>query len=312
MIAEQRLLIVAGPTASGKNDLALHLAIRFKGEIVGCDSVQIYRHFDIGTAKATAVEREAVPHHLLDVAAPGEEYTAGDYARQARRVLAEIASRSRLPIVTGGTGFYLHALLYGLFDGPSRNENLRGTLSEKERRRPGSLHRILSRLDPESAARIHARDVQKLIRALEVTLTGNAPMSRQFHQGRDSLTGFRSLKLGLNPPREELYRRLEERAARMFDDGLIEETRSILERGYLASSKPFASIGYAQALAHIRGEISLQEAIALTKLHTRRYAKRQWTWFRREPGIEWLDGFGSDPQLQRRACERLEAFLSGN
>jgi tRNA dimethylallyltransferase len=312
MNPERRLLVVAGPTASGKNSLAMHLALRLNGEIVGCDSVQVYRYFDIGTAKATAAEKEVVPHHLLDVAAPDEEYTAGEYARQGRRVLGEIASRGQLPIVTGGTGFYLRALLHGLFESPSRDENLRVRLRAREKRRPGSLHRILSRLDPESAARIHARDIQKLIRALEVTVTGNAPMSRQFRQGRDRLTGFRWLILGLNPEREALYRRLEQRAVRMFEEGLIEETRRILERGYSPSCKPFESIGYAQALAHIRGQMSLEEAITQTQMHTRRYAKRQWTWFRREPGIQWLSGFGDDPVIQEEARRQAETFLREN
>ena len=305
------LVIVCGPTGSGKSALALAIARRFTGEVVNCDSVQIYRHFDIGAAKTPPEERAGVPHHLIDLAEPGEVFTAGDYARLGRQTLREIAGRGRLPVVAGGTGFYLRALLHGLFDGPPRNDVLRRSLFAREARRPRALHKLLARWDTAAAARIHRNDTAKLARALEVILTQKQSLTELFQRGRDPLTGFQALWLGLNPPRLALYERLDARARRMFaEDGIVEETRAILARGYPADAKPFESLGYAQALACIRGEMTLEQAIAATQMFTRRYAKRQWTWFRREPGIEWLSGFGTDEALQQQALSRVSEFLA--
>ncbi|MBK5292564.1 MAG: tRNA (adenosine(37)-N6)-dimethylallyltransferase MiaA, partial [Acidobacteriia bacterium] len=222
------VIVVAGPTGSGKSELALRLARDLDGEIVSCDSVQVYRRFNIGSAKLALEDRRGIQHHLIDVVEPDAEYTAGEYSRNARQALAEIAARGRVGIVTGGTGFYLTALLEGLFPGPEKDDKLRERLSAIERNRPGGLHRILQRMDPDSAARIHPNDVNKVMRALEVTLLGGQPMSEQFQAGRDRLTGFRILKFGLNPDRQQLYERIEERTRRMFAEGLIEETRAIL------------------------------------------------------------------------------------
>lgn len=300
------LIVVAGPTGSGKSELALRLAEKFSGEIVNCDSVQVYRHFDIGSAKLSEPERLAIPHHLIDIAAPDEPFTAGDYARCARAALSAIAARVRVPIVAGGTGFYLRALLEGLFEGPSRDETLRARLAA---RRAGSLHRLLRRFDPPSAARIHPNDANKLIRALEVILLERRPLSELHRAGRDPLVGFRILKLILDPPREELYARLDRRVSAMFAGGLVEETRAILALGYPAHAKPFESLGYKQALSEIQGTITRQMAIADAQLQTRRYAKRQWTWFRREAGAEWIAGFGDDPTVVQRTCDRVSRFL---
>jgi len=306
---DKPLVAVVGPTGSGKSELALQIAERFGGEIVNCDSLQLYRYFDIGTAKLKPEERRGVPHHLLDVIDPDELFSAGEYARRARAVLEEISGRGRLPVVAGGTGFYFRALIHGLFPGPGRDEALRERLAEREARRPGSLHRLLKRFDPQAAGRIHPHDRQKLIRAVEICLLTRRSLSEAFAAGRDPLQGYRCLVLGLSPPRETLYARLDERCRRMFEAGLIDEVRRILLLGYSPRVKPLESHGYKQALQVLRGELAPQEALFYAQRNTRRYAKRQWTWFRQEPGIEWLAGFGDEPAIQREAIRRVERFL---
>jgi tRNA dimethylallyltransferase len=301
------LVTVLGPTGSGKSALALDLAQRFGGEIVNCDSLQLYRGFDIGTAKTPPSERRGVPHHLFDVLEPQIGYSAGEYARQARGVIAEIASRGRLPVIVGGTGFYLRALLAGLPALPGRDEGLRARLLGKEQARAGSLHRLLTRLEPAAAARIHPRDLQKLTRALEVRLlTGRslpAPAQAQ------PLEGFCNIKIGLNPDRAVLHQRLDARAVEMFHSGLLEEVRTVLARGATGAEKPFEALGYRQALRHLRGELTLEEAIASTQVETRQYAKRQRTWFRRDPEIFWIAGLGDDPAAQAEARAHLAESL---
>lgn len=293
--AAHPLLVILGPTGSGKSALALSIANSAGGEIVNCDSVQVYRGFDIGTAKTSG--------HLVDISEAHDVFTAGDYQRLARATLDEIAARARLPVVVGGTGLYLRALLEGLFVGPRRDESLRERLAERERRKAGALHRLLRRLDPASAVRIEPRDVQKLLRALEVRLLTRRPLSGMLQEGRDALRGFQIVKIGLNPPREALYRRLDHRFAGMIEQGLLEEVRRLLENGVDPGAKPFESLGYKQALAVVRGEASLEEAIASAQRETRRYAKRQMTWFRREPGVRWLAGFGDDSQVRLEALD---------
>jgi tRNA dimethylallyltransferase len=306
---EPLLLAIVGPTASGKTALSLALAERFQGEIVNCDSVVLYREFEIGTAKPSREERARAPHHLLDVLAPDQVFTAGDYARAARRVLDEIKQRGRLPIVAGGTGLYLRALLEGLFSGPPRSEELRARLRARASARgPAYLQRILRRLDPAAAASIHQNDEPKLVRAIEVCLLARERMSELWKRGRDPLTGFRILRLGLDPDRNELYTRINQRAARMFDDGLIEETRAILDKHGPAAG-PLGSLGYKQVVQHLRGEIDRKLAVWAAQQAHRNYAKRQMTWFRREPGVHWLKGFGSDPQIQAQAIALVEPEL---
>jgi tRNA dimethylallyltransferase len=303
---EPLLVVILGPTGSGKSVLAIALAQQFSGEIVSCDSVAIYRHFEIGTAKPTPQQRELVPHHLLDVAEPGQPFTAGEYARQARKVIADIAARRRLPIVVGGTGLYLRALLEGLFPGPQRSEELRERLRERAQERGSAyLHKVLLYLDPAAAAKIHPHDTPKLIRALEVCLTARGPMSELWEQrGRDPLRGFRILRIGLNPDRQALYASLNQRACEMFDDGLIEETKALLERyGGHRGVAPLDSLGYRQAAQVLHGELTREQALATTQQGHRNYAKRQMTWFRREPDVTWLAGFGDDPGVVRRAAE---------
>jgi len=284
------LLVVAGPTASGKSALAIALALEFGGEIISCDSVAVYREFEIGTAKPSPEERASVPHHLIDVVAPDAWFTAGDYARRARAAAAEITSRGRLPIVCGGTGLYLRAMLDGLFDGPERDEDLRQRL--RHRRHPNSLWRLLRRLDPESALRIHANDEPKLIRAIEVCASAARPMSQLLNHGRDRIQGYRILRIGLSPQRAALYERINTRCARMFDEGLVEETRGLLAR-YGPDVFAMRSLGYRQAASHLRGECSLAEAISAAQQGHRNYAKRQLTWFRRETDFHWIEDFGN-------------------
>ena len=304
------MVAVAGPTGSGKSDLALHIAQQFNGEIVNCDSLQVYRHFDIGTAKLPLEQRCGIPHHLIDILDPDELFTAGEYARAARETIRGISQRDRLPILAGGTGFYLRALLDGLFEGPSRDQSLRDRLARREARRAGSLHRLLTRFDSATALKIHPHDVPKVTRALEVCLLTRRPVSELFRAGRDALGGYRTLKLGLLPDREALYDRLDRRCAAMFDCGLVEEVRHILELGYAAELKPFESHGYKQALQFIRGELNLREAIFYAQRNTRQYAKRQLTWFRREPGLVWLKGFADTPGIGESALALVAKFLA--
>jgi tRNA dimethylallyltransferase len=303
---EPLLAVVLGPTASGKTALALALARRFSGEIVNCDSVAMYRDFEIGTAKPSAAERAEVTHHLLDFVEPAASVTAGEYARQARETLRKISGRGRLPIVSGGTGLYLRALLDGLFAGPQRSEDLRNNLRRRvEESGPERLHRILRRLDSSAAERIHANDVPKVIRAIEVCLASRRPMTELWQEGREALRGFRILRLGLNPEREALYARINERAAKMFAHGLIAETEQLWKK-YGDEARPLTSLGYKQAMQVLRGEIDRELALESARQAHRNYAKRQMTWFRREPEVHWLAGFGDDPGIQLEALAVVE------
>jgi tRNA dimethylallyltransferase len=305
----QPLIVLAGPTASGKTALALALAEQFSGEIISCDSVAVYRGMEIGTAKPTPAERARVPHHLIDIAWPDQPCTAGDYSRLAREAVLGITQRGRLPMVAGGTGLYLRALLDGLFPAPPRNEPLRARLRARaQSRSPTHLHRILTRLDPAAAQLIHANDAPKLIRAIEVTLAARQPITRQWQSGRDPLTGFRVLRLGLDPARGELYDRINRRAAEMFDSGLVEETTQLVER-YGFDARPLTSLGYAQAVAVLRQELTLDEAVKLAQQGHRNYAKRQLTWFRKDPAIHWLPGFGSDEAVIAKAVKVVANHL---
>ncbi|HYM74417.1 MAG TPA: tRNA (adenosine(37)-N6)-dimethylallyltransferase MiaA [Candidatus Dormibacteraeota bacterium] len=306
---ETLLAVILGPTASGKTALSLALAEEFHGEIVNCDSVAMYREFDIGTAKPSIAERARAPHHLFDCVDPAEEVTAGEYARRARQVLAEIHSRHHLPIVVGGTGLYLRALLEGLFPGPQRSEELRGRLRERSASRGSAhLHKILLRLDRAAAERVHPNDAPKLIRAIEVCLASRQKMSELWQRGRDPLRGFRVLRLGLDPERAALYERINERARRMFEGGLIEETKKLLEK-YGASARPLASLGYKQSVQVLMGEVTRDQALQAAQQAHRNYAKRQMTWFRREPEVEWFRGFGNDSRVQSDAAGKVRSEL---
>lgn len=306
------LVAIVGPTASGKTELALRIAQASSGEIVNCDALQLYRGFDIGTAKTPVAARHGIPHHLIDVLDPQKGFSAGDYARAARETIAGISSKGHLPLVVGGSGFYLRGLLNGLPALPGRDDALRDRLKRREDRRPGALHRLLRRLEPAAAARIHVHDVQKLTRALEIRLlTGSALPDPST---ADPLQGFRLLILGLAPERELLAAAIAGRTRRMFEGGLVDEVRNLLENGLRGDEKPFESLGYAQALAHLRGQMSLQEAITSTEIQTRQYAKRQMTWFRgalkHDDRVHWFTGFGSDPAVTETCLETIRKFLS--
>lgn len=305
------LLVIVGPTAAGKSALALHLAGRLNGEIVNCDSVQVYCGFSIGAGKVPPEERRGIPHHLLDCVEPDQIFTAGDFRREALRVLAEVRERGRVPIVVGGTGLYLRALLLGLFEGPPRSEHLRARLSGLARRRGREfLHRLLRRLDGQTATRIHPHDTQKIIRAIEVCLVARQPVSQILGRGRAGLRGFRIFKIGLSPDRSQLYGRIDRRVERMFAAGLLEEARAALGRmaaaTYGSDCKSLGALGYRQALAVLLGELSQKDAVRETQAATRRYAKRQLTWFRGESDVAWFAGFGDDPPIQQRVFEWLE------
>src|ERR1700674_2096539 len=302
------LVDIVGPTASGKSALGVNLAEQLGGEVVACDSTQLYRGFDIGTAKPSPSERRGIPHHLMDVLSPKEEATAGGYRQLALSVLDGLRQRKRLPIFTAGTGLYLRAVLEGLADVPQRSEELRERLrASVEEHPPGHLHRILKRLDPEAARKIAPADEQKLIRAVEVCVLTRKPVSEVLRAGRTPLEAWHVLKVGLMPPREELNERIRARIDIMLEQGWMREVQALIDRGLSEDSKPFDFIGYRELRAVLRSEIRLEAAREAIQQATRRYAKRQLTWFRREQGVRWFSGFGDDAGVQAGILEWLHA-----
>ncbi len=302
------LVAIIGPTASGKSALGVKLAERLGGEVVACDSTQLYRGFDIGTAKPTLAERRGIPHHLIDVLGPKDEATAGGYRQLALRILGDLRQRKQLPVFTVGTGLYLRALLEGLADVPQRSEELRERLrASVEEHTPGHLHRILQRLDPEAAGRIAPADEQKLIRAVEVSLLTRKPISEVHRTGRVPLEGWRVLKVGLMPPREKLNERIHARTDAMLEHGWMREVQALLDSGLSEDAKSFDFIGYRELRSVLRGGITLQQAREGIQQATRRYAKRQLTWFRKEPGVRWFSGFGDEAEVETAIFEWLQA-----
>jgi tRNA dimethylallyltransferase len=305
MSPPHRLLVILGPTASGKSALAIHIAQRLCGEVVCCDSTQIYKHFDIGTGKLRSEEQAGIPHRLVDLAEPDEVFTAGDYRRVAEKTIKDICDRGKLPILTVGTGLYLRALLEGLDELPERSEALRQRLRERAAQRDSEhLHRILRRRDPAGAGQIAPQDLQKLIRALEICFLTGKPAS-QLHGNRTGLQGFSVTKIGLMPPREALYGRIDSRVQRMLEAGWVDEVRGLIQLGVSSTSKPFTFLGYAQIREHILKGSSLQDVTGEIQQATRRYAKRQITWFRRERDVHWLTGFGDEECILREALRLL-------
>jgi tRNA dimethylallyltransferase len=298
------LIVILGPTASGKSALGIEIARRFNGEVVVCDSTQVYRHFDIGTAKVPPAERQGIAHHLTDLVEPTEIFTAGEYRRRAEQALADVTGRSKLPVVTAGTGLYLRALLEGLAEAPERSEPLRSRLAKVARRRGAErLYRILARLDPQAASRIAPRDTQKTIRAIEIRLLAGKSVGDIHRAGRAKLKGFSVTKIGLLPNRKALYARINERTGAMLAAGWPAEVRDLLARAIPRSAKPFEFIGYREMAQLIDGRLSEIDAISLIQQSTRQLAKRQITWFGREPDVQWIEGFGDDSKVVCQAAE---------
>jgi tRNA dimethylallyltransferase len=320
--APARLIVILGPTASGKSALAIELAKRLDGEILVCDSTQVYRHFDIGTAKVPPREQSGIPHHLVDLVEPDEIFTAGDYRRHALLALDDLRRRSKLPILAAGTGLYLRALLEGLADAPTRSEELRDRLRRSAKQHGAThLHKILGRLDPASAARIAPRDTQKIIRAIEMRILAKKPVAEIFRPDRAVLEGYAITKIGLAPPRPALYARIDTRVNEMLAAGWLDEVRALVSselrdkarenvRGIAPDSKPFQFIGYSDLRAHLEGRIPLAAAVANIQQSTRRFAKRQLTWFRREPDVHWLNSFGDAPETTAAALDLIAARAS--
>ncbi len=298
-----RLVVVLGPTASGKSALGIRLAEQLSGEVLVCDSTQIYRHFDIGTGKVPPAERHGVRHHLVDLVEPHEVFTAGQYRERALEVLEGLRCRNKLPIVTAGTGLYLRALLEGLADAPTRSEELRERLRARASRRGvESLHRLLARLDPEAARRIAPRDAQKVIRAIEIRTLSGRPVGDIHRSGRTPLAGYETRKIGLLPTRAELYRRINARVESMMTAGWAAEVEQLISRG-MTAAKPFQFIGYAELRRQIELRRDPEQVIGRIQQATRRFAKRQITWFRKERGVHWLTGFGDDPEVVSAALK---------
>lgn len=304
------LIAIAGPTASGKSALAVQAALRVDGEIINCDSLQLYRELQIGTGKPSARETGSVPHHLYDFLNPDEIYSAGRYMVDARRTCRQVRGRGKVPIVVGGTGLYLRALLAGVFEGPSRCEAVRDRLEKiVQRRGQERMHRLLARKDPATARKIGVGDRRRLIRALEVYFLTGTPISRLQEQ-RKPLAGYRILKIGLNLPRSLLYQRIDSRARKMFRCGLLDEVDRLLRTGYDESCKAFEALGYRYAVQTLRGELKLEDAIELTIRDTRRYAKRQMTWFRREDGMRWIQSPGESETALTQLLELIPCSTS--
>lgn len=305
------VIAIVGPTASGKSTLGIEVALRLNGEIINCDSVQVYREIRIATAKVPLEEREGVPHHLIDFVSPDVNYTAGDWAREAARKIEEIESRDRVPLLVGGTGFYLRALRRPLFISPQTDQSLRQRLNVlREKRGAEHLHRLLRRIDPHAAEHFYPRDYPRVQRAIEVYWQTGRSIMDQRDERPDPPESSRRLRiLALNPPRAELYRRINERTEAHYQGGLVAEVQSLLARGFSPVSNALGAHGYRRVVEYLGGQRDLASAIEHTKLDVRHYAKRQLTWFRHEDGVEWFEGFGEENSLLQSI---MDAIASGS
>jgi tRNA dimethylallyltransferase len=304
---EARLVVILGPTASGKSALGISLAERLGGEILVCDSTQVYRHFDIGTGKVPLAEQRGIPHHLVDLVEPQDVFTAGDYRRRALDALEDLRRRGKLPIITAGTGLYLRALLEGLADAPERSEELRERMRKKVKQQgPEHLHRVLARMDKEAASKIAPRDVQKIIRAIEIRQLAGKSVGEIHRGGRRGLEGYKVTRIGLQPPRDALYARINARVESMIAAGWADEVRGLIARAVAADAKAFQFIGYSDLRACLEKSGVSREAIERIQQATRRFSKRQVTWFRKEPDVHWLPGFGDDPEVTAAALRIAE------
>lgn len=305
---QQTIIAIVGPTASGKSELGIEVALRLDGEIINCDSVQVYKDIQIATAKVPIDERRGIPHHLIDVVRPSINYTAADWAREARQTIEQIEKRGKTALLVGGTGFYLRALREPFFPSPPTDEELRARLT-KIRERHGSerLHKILGKFDPAEAAKFNPRDWPRVQRAIEFYLqTGERISTQRPLREQPPSSASRIKVFALNPPRDELYARINRRTETHFASGLVDEVRMLLDKGVPANSNALGAHGYRRVVEQLRGERDPESAIEQTKLDVRHYAKRQLTWFRREADVIWLDGFGDDPLIQDRLFRLLE------
>jgi tRNA dimethylallyltransferase len=310
-VVQTPIIAVMGPTASGKSALGIALARRFNGEVLNCDSVQVYREIEIATAKVTPAEQQGVPHHLIDFVSPEINYTAGAWAAAALAKIAEIEARGRLALLVGGTGFYLRALREPFFASPPTDERLRTRLASlRQMRGPEHLHQLLRRLDPAAAAKLYPRDWVRVQRALEVRLqTGRNISAQQPARPAPPALAARIRVFALHPPRADLYARINARTEAHFSAGLVEEVRRLLATGVPAESNALGAHGYRRVVEYLHGARDLPSAIEQTKLDVRHYAKRQLTWFRREPDVEWIEGFGDDPDVQARVAAQVDALI---
>jgi tRNA dimethylallyltransferase len=301
------VIAIVGPTASGKSTLGIEVALRLDGEIINCDSVQVYQGIEIATAKVPLAERRGVPHHLIDFVAPNINYTAGDWAREAAATIEDIQRRARVPILVGGTGLYLRAFRHPFFASPQTDENLRRRLNElRERRGAEYLYRLLRRLDPQMATELYPRDWPRVQRAIEVYLqTGEAMSGKKTVRPEPHATARHLRLMVLNPERAALYQRINQRTEKHFHVGLVEEVKTLLAQGVPAGSNALGAHGYRRVVEYLEGKRDLESAIEQTKLDVRHYAKRQLTWFRREAGAEWFAGFGEDELVQQAILKAL-------
>ena len=307
--SEKQIIAIVGPTASGKSELGIRVALEISGEIINCDSVQVYQEIQIATAKVPVDERRGIPHHLIDFVPPSINFTAADWARAAADKIQEIEARGNVALLVGGTGFYLRALRQPFFPSPPTDEDLRDRLTRvRERHGPEHLHKILARFDAGEAAKLNARDWPRVQRAIEFCLqTGERISAQRLLRGEAPDFADRIRVFALNPPREELYARINARTEQHFANGLVDEVRRLLSAGVPANSNALGAHGYRRVLEFLRGERALESAIEQTKRDVRHYAKRQVTWFRREPGVEWIDGFGDDTATTDAVLSRLSS-----
>ncbi len=305
-----KAVAVLGPTATGKSALGLAIAERFHGEIVNCDSTAVFRGFDIGTDKLSEDQRRGIPHHLIDIADPTEEYTAARFARDASAAIRDIHARHRLPVVVGGTGFYYRALTRGLFPGPGRDAELRGRLERiADRGGPERLHRLLRRVDPESALRIQPRDTKRMVRALEVYFLTGRPLTEHFAETQPPMPDVEFIAVAVKLPAALISERVTRRVDEQFERGLLDEIRGLLARGVPSNARPFGGLVYRQALEHLHGVRDEAATRALIAQENRRYARRQLIWFRKEPNLTWFDGPGESAATIARVLEFLAPRL---
>ncbi|MEK6278849.1 MAG: tRNA (adenosine(37)-N6)-dimethylallyltransferase MiaA [Acidobacteriota bacterium] len=309
------VIAIVGPTASGKSTLGIEVALRLRGEIINCDSVQVYQDIQIATAKVPIHERQGIRHHLIDFVPPAINYTAGEWAREAAAKIDEIEGRGGMPILVGGTGLYLRALRNPFFPSPQTDEEIRRRLNElRERRGAEYLHRVLVKLDPSSAKELYPRDWPRVQRAIEVRLQTGKPMSEQKARRPEAHESTRRLRiLALNPSRAELYARINKRTEEHFAAGLVEEVESLLSSGVPANSNALGAHGYRRVVEYLQGKRDLASAVEQTKLDVRHYAKRQMTWFRREAGVQWFEGFGEELHINQAVLDAVRIDTqSGN